>query len=90
MSKLDDLSTTFNQYCQLVKLLPQRPKDDDLLYLYGKYKQVTCGDINETKPSGLFNIKAQKKWESWNNNKSKSKELCMKEYINRVKQLMEV
>jgi hypothetical protein len=32
--------------------------NDNLLYLYGLYKQITCGDCNVSKPS-FFDLKGQ-------------------------------
>ena len=36
-------------------------KDDDLLYLYARYKQATIGPCNTSKP-GIINAAARKKW----------------------------
>jgi len=80
----NNLLENFNKACKIVKVLPKRPSDDDLLYLYGRYKQATIGDINQPKPSGLFNIKEKKKWDAWYMNKTKSKNLSMNEYIDKV------
>ena len=48
------LEEEFLKYCQIAQVLPQKPADNDLLYLYGFYKQATIGDCNVQQPS--FNV----------------------------------
>ena len=45
----------------LVDKLPQSTKENDLLYLYARYKQATAGPCDTPKPS-FFNVAARKKW----------------------------
>jgi diazepam-binding inhibitor (GABA receptor modulating acyl-CoA-binding protein) len=78
----------FEKYSQLVKLLPKQPNDNDLLILYGLYKQSIIGNCNIERPNGLFNIKEQKKWDAWNNIKDTSSDNAKELYINKVKELM--
>ncbi len=58
-------SQHFKLATDTVKRLKTQPTDDELLTLYGWYKQATIGDINVPKP-GLLDFKGQKKWDSWN------------------------
>lgn len=51
-----------------VKSLKTTPNSEELLELYGWYKQATVGDINIPKPS-LLNFKDSSKWNSWNEKK---------------------
>ena len=83
-----DISNTFHRFTQLAKLLPTKPNDDDLLCLYGYYKQATLGDCNVPCPSGLFDFKGKRKWEAWNAHQGMKSEQAMAHYINKVKQLM--
>ncbi|UJR31149.1 hypothetical protein I4U23_018656 [Adineta vaga] len=76
----------FNQAAADVKNLSKKPSDDQLLKLYGLYKQATTGDNNSGKP-GMLDIKGKAKWEAWNNNKGKSQEAAQQEYVNFVRQL---
>ena len=78
----------FEKYSQLVKLLPTKPNDNDLLILYGLYKQSIIGNCNIKRPNGLFNIKEQKKWDAWNNIKNTTLDDAKELYINKVKELM--
>ncbi len=63
-----------------VQNLKQRPTDDELLKLYGLYKQATIGDNTTTKP-GLFDLKGKYKWQSWADLEGTSQEAAEKEYI---------
>ena len=83
-----DISNTFHRFTQLVKLLPTKPNDDDLLCLYGYYKQATIGDCNVPCPNWLFDFKGKRKWGAWNTHQGMKPEEAMVHYINKVKQLM--
>lgn len=63
-----------------VQSLTQRPNDDELLQLYGLYKQATVGDNTTDKP-GLFDFKGKYKWEAWDKLKGTSQEDAEKQYI---------
>ena len=80
-------SQQFTQAADLVKKLNTDPTNDELLQLYGYYKQATIGDINIDKP-GIFNLKGSKKWEAWNNCKGKSTYQSEVEYIKVVNTLL--
>jgi diazepam-binding inhibitor (GABA receptor modulating acyl-CoA-binding protein) len=86
--KLNDntLSERFDTHCSLVKILPSRPSDDDLLYLYGMYKQAKDGNCNTIEPS-RFNAKEHLKWSSWRNNKDIASSVAMAFYISKVNDL---
>ncbi len=55
------------------------------LKVYGLFKQSTEGDVSTDRPGGMFNWEAQAKWDAWNSNKGKSKEVAQAEYIEEVK-----
>ena len=62
------------------------PNQDDKLKLYGLYKQINFGNNNEAKPWS-YQLEKSYKWQAWKDNENKSKEECMKLYIELVKQL---
>lgn len=62
------------------KELSERPSNEDLLLMYGLYKQATVGDNNEERPGG-FDFKAVAKHEAWLRQKGKLKEEARNEYI---------
>jgi diazepam-binding inhibitor (GABA receptor modulating acyl-CoA-binding protein) len=63
-----------------------RPSNEELLRLYGLYKQATEGDNEEERPGG-FDFKAAAKYNAWLLLKGKSKEDATQAYIDLVSQL---
>ncbi|KAG2171798.1 hypothetical protein INT43_008178 [Umbelopsis isabellina] len=78
-------SAEFTAAADAVQTLSTKPSDDDLLKLYGLFKQATIGDNNTSKPT--FDIRGRYKWDAWNANKGKSQEEAEKEYIALVEEL---
>ena len=44
--------------------------DDEMLKLYGLYKQATVGDVNTDRP-GMLDFAGKAKWDAWSGNKGK-------------------
>jgi acyl-CoA-binding protein len=63
-----------------------RPSNEELLRLYGLYKQATEGDNEEERPGG-FDFKAAAKYNAWLLLKGKPKEEATQAYIDLVSQL---
>lgn len=63
-----DLEQEFQKAAEDVKNLTSRPSDQELLQLYGLFKQGTVGDCNQPKP-GMLNLKERAKHEAWNTRK---------------------
>lgn len=61
--------------------------NDELLSLYGWFKQASVGDNTTDKP-GMFSFEAKSKWEAWNKCKGKSQEAAQGEYIKVAKELL--
>lgn len=80
------LEEKFNKAVKDVNTLTDL-NNDNLLYLYGLYKQVTCGDCNVSKPS-FFDFKGQAKWTAWESRKGLKKEKAQKKYIDKVVSLL--
>jgi len=83
---MSTLQEKFDKAATEVRSLPQRPTDDELLLLYGLYKQATVGDNNTSQP-WMFQMEARAKWDAWTKQKGKSKEKAQEEYIQLVEQL---
>lgn len=66
--------------------LPKKPNSDELLLLYGLYKQATVGDNSSAKP-GLMDFTGKAKWQAWEDQKGKSSEEAESEYIALVDEL---
>jgi acyl-CoA-binding protein len=83
----EDLESRFQQAAKDVNGLSERPSDDDLLELYGLYKQATQGDVAGKKP-GMFDFKARAKYEAWEELAGTSAEDAMRRYIEKVESLV--
>ncbi|XP_029171771.1 acyl-CoA-binding protein homolog isoform X2 [Nylanderia fulva] len=82
------LDQQFEAAAAAVKALTKRPTDEELLELYGLFKQATVGDNNTSKP-GMLDLKGKAKWESWNKKKGVSQEQAKQNYIDYANQLIE-
>jgi acyl-CoA-binding protein len=69
-----------------VEKLSARPSNDQLLELYGLYKQATEGDVSGDRP-GLLDLKGRAKYDAWTKRKGVSKEDAMKKYVAAVDKL---
>lgn len=70
----------------LTQQFTSKPSNEDLLKLYGLYKQATEGD-NHTESPGGFDFKAAAKYNSWRNFKGITKESAEASYISLVTEL---
>lgn len=80
-------SNEFNIAADIVKKLNQTPSNEELLVLYGLFKQATVGDNNNDAP-GFLDFKGKSKHEAWLNNKGKSTYDSEVEYITYVNELI--
>ncbi|KAI5656499.1 hypothetical protein M9H77_25292 [Catharanthus roseus] len=78
----------FEGYAQKAKTLPENTTNENMLILYGLYKQATVGNVNTNRP-GMFNLRDRAKWDAWKAVEGKSQEEAMGDYITKVKQLLE-
>ena len=82
--KLYDLFISFSEK---VKQLKKEPDEDELLCLYGYYKQSLFGDCDDKQPNLLNYIKL-KKYKAWKILDGMDKEKAMKHYIFDAKNLI--
>lgn len=82
-----ELKERFEQAMATSKTLPEKPGNATLLSLYSLYKQGTEGDVYGDAPSNPFDIVASAKYQAWEEQKGKSKETAMQEYIDLVTKL---
>ncbi|KAG8375205.1 hypothetical protein BUALT_Bualt10G0076200 [Buddleja alternifolia] len=81
------LKEEFEEYAEKAKTLPTAT-NENLLIIYGLYKQATVGDVNTSRP-GILYQRDRAKWDAWKANEGKSKEDAMGDYITKVKQMLE-
>lgn len=75
-----ELQQQFDSAVARSKELTQRPSNEELLNLYGLFKQASEGDVSGDRPGG-FDFKAIAKYDAWAELKGKSKEQAMQDYI---------
>ncbi|KAG0766087.1 hypothetical protein G6F62_009312 [Rhizopus arrhizus] len=78
-------SQQFTTAAEEVHKLPTKPSNDELLELYGLYKQATVGDNKTSKPT--FDIKGRYKWDAWTKLEGMSQEEAEQKYIEFVEKL---
>jgi len=82
-------SPEFLEAAEKVKSLTERPTNEELLDLYGYFKQATVGDINTDRPGMLsLDLKGKAKWDNWNSRKGMPKEDAEKNYIDLANTLL--
>ncbi|XP_036929060.1 acyl-CoA-binding domain-containing protein 7 isoform X2 [Acanthopagrus latus] len=77
----------FEKIAEDVKNVKTRPSDQELLDLYGLYKQALVGDINTDRP-GMLDMKGKAKWDAWNSRKGMSNDDAMSAYITLGKEVI--
>jgi diazepam-binding inhibitor (GABA receptor modulating acyl-CoA-binding protein) len=82
-----NLEQSFRDAAARIKTRTSTPSNGDLLILYGLYKQVTEGDCETAQPWAV-QVQARAKWEAWNKNKKMDKFTAMRNYIDKVEELM--
>jgi acyl-CoA-binding protein len=78
--------TTLDEAIALTQKFTTRPTNEELLKLYGLYKQATEGDNEGERPGG-FDFKAAAKFNSWLLYKGKSKPEATDLYLELVEDL---
>lgn len=82
-----ELTAQFEQAVAESKTLSQKPDNNTLLSLYSLYKQATEGDAGGDAPSNPFDFVAKAKYNAWEEQKGKSRDTAMQEYIDLVAKL---
>lgn len=76
----------FEDAAQRVQKLSKMPSNEDLLELYGLYKQASAGDVTGSRP-GMLNVKGRAKWDAWASRKGMSQDEARKAYVSLVERL---
>lgn len=85
-AKARSLKDQFAEAKGLVEKLKSRPSNEELLELYGLYKQATEGDVAGPRP-GMLDLKGRAKHDAWTRKKGTTKDEAMKGYVALVKKL---
>ena len=81
-------SKEFTMAANAVKHLHKKPNDEELLKLYGLFKQSTIGDNNNEAP-GFLDFKGKAKHNAWLACKGKNTHASEVEYITLVNELIQ-
>jgi diazepam-binding inhibitor (GABA receptor modulator, acyl-CoA-binding protein) len=81
-----ELQQQFDSAVSRSKELTKRPSNEELLQLYGLFKQATDGDATGDRPGG-FDFKAIAKYDAWAELKGKPTDEAKKDYIALVEKL---
>lgn len=81
-----DFQKEFDSAVTRSRQLKSRPSNEDLLKLYALYKQATEGDVTGERPGG-FDFKAIAKYDAWVDEKGRSRDDAMREYVALVARL---
>lgn len=82
-----ELKELFQQAVENSKKIEKRPSNDVLLKLYALYKQASEGDVNGERPGG-FDFKGAAKYDAWAEQRGKSANDAMTEYVALVNSLL--
>ncbi|MES2646533.1 MAG: acyl-CoA-binding protein [Bacteroidota bacterium] len=82
-----DLKQQFEAAVIASKELSSKPSNDVLLQLYSLYKQATTGDADNEGPSNPFDFVGKAKHNAWVEQKGKTADVAMQEYVDVVNQL---
>jgi len=85
-AKEKSIKEKFTAAAAAVKTLSKSPSNDDLLELYGLYKQASDGDVTGSRP-GMLDLKGRAKFDAWAGKKGTSAEEAMKKYVALVDKL---
>ncbi len=66
-----------------IRQLSESPPNDDLLALYGLYKQGTLGDVAGKRP-GILDLRGRAKYDAWAARKGMLKNAAMQHYVDLV------
>ena len=80
------IQNDFDQAVIRSRELTEKPANEDLLKLYGYFKQATEGNVTGERPGG-YDFKAAAKYDAWSSLNGTSKESAMEAYIKLVNTL---
>lgn len=84
-----DIIKRFELSAKMVNLLKPGVTDNELLKLYGLFKQSNFGNCSVSEPVGIFNLKESAKWKAWNSLKGLKQSDAMNKYSDFVMVLID-
>ena len=84
---MGELEEEFEKSMERMRRKSIFPSSEDLLVLYGLYKQITEGNCIIMEP-WHNQVLEHARWEAWHKNMDMRREEAMRKYIEKVKDLM--
>lgn len=84
----NELQDAFQTSAKLIMTKITPTSNEDLLILYGLYKQATQGDCNIPQPWSV-QIEARQKWNAWFKHCGMKRNDAMQQYIDKVNEIMQ-
>ena len=81
-----DLEKEFQNSINLIKNI-ENIDNDDMLILYGLYKQITEGDCSTPQPWSFQTI-YRSRWEAWYRNIGLQRSIAIQKYIEKVNEIV--
>ena len=85
---MDVLQEQFDQSVQLIKTKTSHTSNEDLLILYGLYKQIIQGNCTTPQPWAV-QLEQRTRWDAWFSHSGMNKNEAMQKYIEKVNDLMQ-
>jgi acyl-CoA-binding protein len=85
---MDVLQEQFEQSVQLIKTKTSHTSNEDLLILYGLYKQIMQGNCTTPQPWSV-QLEQRARWDAWFACSGMNKNEAMQKYIQKVNDLMQ-
>lgn len=76
----------FDAAVDRVQKLPKKPSNDELLELYGLFKQATVGDVTGKRP-GMLDVRGRAKHDAWEKRRGMGAEAARAAYVKVVERL---
>ena len=83
-----ELQAQFDSAVARSKEFTKRPSNEELLQLYGLFKQATEGDVSGERPGG-FDFKGIAKFDAWEELKGKTQDQAKQEYVALIDRLQQ-
>ncbi len=76
----------FEAAAERVQKLPKTPSNDEMLELYGLFKQASVGDVSGKRP-GMLKVRDRAKFDAWSGRKGMSADDARDAYVALVARL---
>ena len=81
-----ELDREFHQYVEIANNMPPQTADN-MLIIYGFFKQATKGDNDEKRPQESSNVIQTFKYDAWKRLEGMPKSIAKQKYIETIKKL---